>query len=398
MRIAVFIKSTTLHKHYGGLETQNKTLVEGLVQSGHEVVVYSPAEEIKDFHQMQNNVRYIFVPVKYKNAGFFESLLNPKVKEGWYEASLKAFLQEHHVRKFDVAVSQSSAGLGIIRNKKHLGIKVLSICHGTILSEFKTLLSRPQTPKSLLRLVKDFEYTIRVYLTRQREFILHSDKVVAVSYFVCRNVLAETGLAKEKISVIYNGISDPHIDLTKREAQPLGLLYVGRVEADKGLFELLDIFARNEGWKKLGVRLTVVGDGSDLLKLKKQSQILEVEDRVEFTGWLKDSKFKYFESSHIFVFPTKRIEGFPVTIPEALYCGLPIVAFKLGGISEGINEGKTGLLVESGAWDVYRDTLNKLIIDPKLRHSMSIQALESAKNNYSLSKMVSEYLAILNTL
>lgn len=66
MKIAVFTKSTTLHKNHGGLETQNLALCEGLVKKGYYVVVFSPKKEIeKDFIE-QNGVKYVFIDADYK--------------------------------------------------------------------------------------------------------------------------------------------------------------------------------------------------------------------------------------------------------------------------------------------------------------------------------------------
>ncbi|MBU0649740.1 glycosyltransferase, partial [Patescibacteria group bacterium] len=117
MRIAVFIKSTTFNAGYGGLETQNKVLCEGLAERGHEVVVFSPAKDGKYATQTQDNVTYVFVPCVYRM--LFASLN----KNNWYHKSYQEFIKHHNQKPFDAAISQSSAGLGLIKRKSGLPIR-----------------------------------------------------------------------------------------------------------------------------------------------------------------------------------------------------------------------------------------------------------------------------------
>ena len=71
MNIAVFIKRTTLHSGFGGLETQNKTLCEGLVTRGHNITVFSPKRELNKEDEKLNGVRYVYIDCSYRSlAGF----------------------------------------------------------------------------------------------------------------------------------------------------------------------------------------------------------------------------------------------------------------------------------------------------------------------------------------
>lgn len=397
MRIAIFIKNTTLHKNHGGLETQNKTLAEGLVSLGYDVVVYSPFGDEKLSDIELKGVKYKFIKAKYQNKNIIESLLNPSVKNKVYEESYKLFMEDHKKHKFDIAISQSSAGLGIIRKKEEIGIPIISIIHGTTLSEFRTLLTRSKNLKSTLLLLKDLQYVLLNYFTRQREYVLNSDKVIAVSKFVRDNIAKETGLKNLDIEVIYNGVEDFNIDLEKRENLPLALLYIGRITEDKGLFELIEIFSKLA--KNHDITLKIVGNGQDLERLKNSAISLKCEDNIEFTGQVSQEEIKnYLTTSHVFVLPTKRIEGFPVTIPEAMLAGLPIVAMDMGGVGEGVFDGKTGFLIKALDFADFEKKLKMLIEDKNLRLKMKTASHEKGKELFTKNMMVKKYDEVVKGL
>ena len=77
MNIAVFTKKTTLHKGYGGLETLNKVLCEGLYEKGYNITVFSPTWNLGASERQENGIRYVFVDCVYRMGpvlGFFGSM------------------------------------------------------------------------------------------------------------------------------------------------------------------------------------------------------------------------------------------------------------------------------------------------------------------------------------
>ncbi len=67
MKIAVFTKSTTLHKNHGGLETQNLVLCEELAKRGYNITVFSPKKELQEEFAEKNGVKYVFIDADYRN-------------------------------------------------------------------------------------------------------------------------------------------------------------------------------------------------------------------------------------------------------------------------------------------------------------------------------------------
>ena len=134
MRIAVFIKKTTFHKGYGGLETQNKSLCEGLAERGHDITVFSPQHELENTKKTEHGVDYVFVPCT------FRTLFSSFIKNHWYNKSYESFSNYNKHQRFELIISQSSAGIGVIKHKSEFNIPVLTISHGSTLMEFKTML------------------------------------------------------------------------------------------------------------------------------------------------------------------------------------------------------------------------------------------------------------------
>lgn len=125
------------------------------------------------------------------------------------------------------------------------------------------------------------------------------------------------------------------------------ILFLGRIDRDKGLFELLDSIKimRSEGRKNF--ILTIVGDGQDIEALQKYSKNLDIEKYVVFYGAVSDNDEirKLYTSADIYVLPTYH-EGFPRTIYEALIFGTPVVVTFVGGIPAVMRDGENCYRIE----------------------------------------------------
>lgn len=386
MNIAVFIKGTTFHKGFGGLETQNKLLCEGLSQRGHTITVFSPQKDLKELQLSENGVNYIFTPCTFK-MGFFAS----HQKNNWLNKSYQAFLEVNSLNKFDLVVSQSSAGLGVINHKKDLKIKIVSISHGTIVGEFKSATRNLFSPKQLVKWILDAFFVFRNFFGRQRAFIYGSDHLVAVSNSVKRAVIDETFVPEDFVTVIHNGIDENKFANFTRYSNPqkVNLIYVGRVIKEKGVFDLVKVV---EQLKNENVHLTIVGSGADFESLKQQVSDKNLKDIVTFSGSLKyeDALYKLFESD-IFILPTLRVEGFPMTLVEAMFAELPVVATNIGGISDAVQDGNTGMLVKPGDLNGLKDKILELVKNADLRQQMGKSGKMYAQNNFSLNTMLTKY-------
>jgi glycosyltransferase involved in cell wall biosynthesis len=151
---------------------------------------------------------------------------------------------------------------------------------------------------------------------------------------------------KRDIRVVPNGVDLQGFGAgrNKKRLENFRLLFVGRLNPVKGVEYLIDAMA---GIKKKGtdVELTIAGDGPERKRLENLSKRLNVYNHVRFLGMVDRLKIASLMSeSDIFVLPSIS-EGFPLVVLEAMACGLPIIATKVGGLPEVIEEGRNGLLV-----------------------------------------------------
>jgi glycosyltransferase involved in cell wall biosynthesis len=112
-----------------------------------------------------------------------------------------------------------------------------------------------------------------------------------------------------------------------------------------------------------------VGDGSELDVLKKLASDLQVATAVHFAGMQLDVT-PFLRASDIFCLPS-RYEALPLSIPEAYRSGLPVVACRVAGCPEIVEDGVTGFLVAKEAPDALAEALVSLIGEPALRRKSS---------------------------
>ena len=389
MRIAVFVKSTTFHTGYGGLETQNKLLCEGLVKKGHDISVFSPQRELKFETKYDNGVKYHFLPSIYKLTSF-------KNKQNWVYKSVEAFKKHYLDNPFNLVVSQSSAGLGVIKNKAEFNVPIISISHGTIIGEFRTNIQVAKGIKGYLHLLKDAIFVLRVFFGRQRQFIHGSNKIVAVSSVVKEALINETFVSEEKIIVINNGIDPALFKNDSFQNSPdfsynPTILYVGQITRSKGLDTVLKLALEPEF---SNIEFNIIGGGDYLEELKSLSEKENITSRFKIHG-----KKPYAElitylnqlQNAVFVFPTKRYEGFPMVLVESLFLGFPVVAYDVGGVKDAVINGETGALIPSEEYGTFKEAVLKIAKDVQTYKTYSENSRKYAYNNLTSEKMIERY-------
>ncbi len=397
MKIAVFAKKTTLHKDYGGLETQNKVLCEGLASRGHELIVFSPKWNLTLDEAHENGVKYVFVDCVYRMGpllGFFGSWQ----KNNWINRSVQEFNKFHQKEVFHIALAQSSAGLGIIKKKRDLEIRVISISHGTIIGEYKTFLTNAHFPKDLFLFLKNTGFILKNFFRRQRDFVHGSDKVVAVSNYVRTALIEETFILEDKVVVIHNGVDEKAFFQPHNLPRGSKVLYVGQIIASKGVNDILTIFKEKEFST---VQIDLLGSGDLLEKLREEVLFHpNLRDHVNLVGKIASyNKLieKYYKNKEygLFILPTKRFEGLPMVLIEAMFSGLPVVAYDAGGVKDALVNEETGYLVEKGNIELFKEKMLHIINNKKVSQEFSENSLKIAKERFTTTKMLDSYEEII---
>jgi phosphatidylinositol alpha-mannosyltransferase len=154
------------------------------------------------------------------------------------------------------------------------------------------------------------------------------------------------------------------------------LLFVGQLVPKKGLGTLLQAFAwLSEEFP--GLRLRVVGDGP-LRRTYHSRWGDRLGDRVEFVGEEHGDKLvEYYRDCDVFCAPSIGHESFGITLLEAMAAGKPIVASRIPGYVDVVQDGREALLCRGGDARDWRDALRRVITDASLRRDLQAQSRRS---------------------
>jgi glycosyltransferase involved in cell wall biosynthesis len=163
------------------------------------------------------------------------------------------------------------------------------------------------------------------------------------------------------------------------------LLFAGQVIRGKGLDLLLRALARLPD----NCRLAVAGTGNALEKNRALAGRLGVADRVNFLGWVGPGPIdECYAAADIVVVPSRWPEPFGLVGLEAMSRARPAVAFDVGGISDWLEHGRTGLLAPQVDGTTLADAIRQLADQPDLRHDMGLAAREVFLQKFTLDAMV----------
>jgi glycosyltransferase involved in cell wall biosynthesis len=207
--------------------------------------------------------------------------------------------------------------------------------------------------------------------------------IIAVSKAVEEHVRSLCGArVRDKVFVVPNGVD--HEKFRPRERLPgetnFTIAFVGRLVANKGpqfliaaMPRVLAAFPR--------ARAVIAGDGPLRKRLVDMSSRLRVCHAVEFLGNRADVD-EILRKSDVFVRPSLS-EGLPLTVLEAMSCGLPVVATPIAGVPEVVKHGENGFLVPPSDPRALADAIISLFEDPVRAHDMGLRGRRMVEGHYS---------------
>lgn len=197
-----------------------------------------------------------------------------------------------------------------------------------------------------------------------------------------------------KSSVIYNVIKLPEVR-TKAEEFPVNFeikptfISIGRLHHRKGYAELMRIHKRLLD-ENLPHSIAVIGGGNEMENLKNQAKELDVEK----TFLLLDSQknpWPYVKAADYFVLPSKS-ESYPLTIGEVMGLNKPIISTNVGGISEMINDGEDGILVNFDENEIF-EAMKKFLTEPELVKKIT-EGTKNADEKFDENKIYEQIIEV----
>jgi glycosyltransferase involved in cell wall biosynthesis len=178
----------------------------------------------------------------------------------------------------------------------------------------------------------------------------------------------------------------PGLTVQRTEPGQNMVLFLGRLEARKGLFDLLEAVSALRA-SVPDVRLVCAGEG-DRDAVLRYAERLGIGDAVKFTGWVGPSgKRALLESAALLALPSYD-EALPMSVLEAMRAGVPVVVSPVGALPEAVVDGVTGLLVAPGDIAGLKRALGKLLLERKLGARMGAAARESVRLRFAPERVI----------
>ena len=258
-------------------------------------------------------------------------------------------------------------------------IKVVTTLHGTDI----TLVGTDPSLRSITRFAIDM-----------------SDRVTAVSSYLQQKT-HETFEPKRSIQVIPNFVDSSRFRPGKREALhgfarsgERVLLHLSNFRPVKRVSDVIQIFTRVR--QEIPSKLIMVGDGVDSPTAQQLSRELNIEKDVFFLSRQQDIP-NLMNLADLFLLPSE-LESFGLAALEAMSCGVPVIATRVGGLPEVLEEGVSGLLYPVGDIEGMAQGAVRVLTDETLHRRMAHAARQRVLDHFDAPRIIPQYESLYEEL
>jgi len=238
----------------------------------------------------------------------------------------------------------------------------------------------------------------------ERWLMQHTDAVVASAGSVRDFYIDQIGADPDKVVVIYNAVDWAQLTSTMTRAElrtefgiPLDAPTAGiiaRLTEQKAHKVLLDALVSRPELSSMHV--VAVGDGDLRDELRGRAERLGLSGRVHFVGARRDLG-NILGAVDMFVMPSLW-EGLPLSLVLAMGAGLPVVASRVAGIPEVVQDGVSGLLVDPGSVSQLADAMSRLVLDDQLRVKLGRESQAFVRPRFGVDGYITETTALYERL
>ena len=221
---------------------------------------------------------------------------------------------------------------------------------------------------------------------------------VDAAVFVSRDLQGQHPFSSSGMAprVIYNGIDVPPAPAAARRGgrATFAIGIVGRIVTVKGHLHLLEALARLRHLRD--IHLHVFGDGPLEQTCRRVCRELDLDGRVSFEGF-EPAIHEKIAALDLLVMPSLH-EGLPYVLLEAMALKVPVVASRVGGIREAMEEDECGVLVAPGDPAVLAEAIERVYHCRELRSALARRGHETVHRRFLASRMVGEYVDLYREL
>lgn len=252
---------------------------------------------------------------------------------------------------------------------------------------------------------KGFKRLIKIICNRIKFF--SADKILAISNFVRERQVFCSCVPTHKLVTIFNGIDlsdNPVIDkynvheLYRIPCDKKIIFCSGRANLYKGIHLFIraaEILINHR--KRDDLFFLYCGDGPDFIKLKSMIQKYSLERAFLCTGYV-DYIDRILPSVDVCVVPSIWQEGFGLVVIEAMAAGIPVIASKVGGMAEIIDDGIDGFYIEPGDYLEIANIIEKIVDNTILRDRIVKKAKYKIRTSYNLKKQQQNIIEVFQNL
>ncbi len=369
---------------FGGAERVSLNFLRNVNKNGFKVcpiVLFRPWENRNAFIEKieKDNFEYLLIPVAIRT-----------LNEGRdYFRVIRCFKILYSILRKDsydiVHTNGYFADIIAIPACKLLGIPHIATCHGFITNDRK----------------------LDIYNRLDRFVLRFSNKIIAVSEGI-KKELIKNGIKESRITVLQNAASGNYNNelfaknrrdkrkLLNIENEEFVLGYIGRLSKEKGIAYLIEASSMLRELN-VPIRVLIIGEGPQKKELEGLIIRKGIENEVTFAGFQRDVE-NWIPALDAFVLPSLT-EGTPLSLLEAMACGVPVVASAVGGIPQVIDPGKNGILVSPCKPEEIANAVNTLYNSETLRRKLGEEGKTTIRLKYSVNEWVkkveTEYLRMV---
>jgi len=258
--------------------------------------------------------------------------------------------------------------------------------------------------------MSDIDGTNKKYIFLRQFYNLFLHRFIALSKDLEQWLLNSVNIKHHKIVQLYNGVDLARFnglfeegvlpaEFAQFQSDDILIGTVGRLQAEKDQTTLIKAFAQvraSTEKNQKNIKLLLVGDGPDRSQLEALVVEKALSDHVVFLGARNDIP-EILSQLDIFILPS-RGEGISNTILEAMASSLPVIATRVGGNPELVDENDTGMLVPSDHPEKMADALRIYIDDMTLAHKHGEAGRKRVEALFSMGSMIKNYAEVYDSL
>ena len=199
-----------------------------------------------------------------------------------------------------------------------------------------------------------------------------------------------------KIQVIRCGIPVDYLARSTASQSGRKVICVGRLSPEKGQSGLLDIFASIRQ-RVADARLVLIGSGPDERILRDQANRLGLGEAVQFAGRKSEADTLGAIGKADILVVSSFMEGLPIVLMEAMALGTAVIAPRLAGIPELIDDGRNGLLFTPSNWGELEERIERLLSDDGLRARLVEQARKTIASDFDIAQSADTLSSLFST-